>query len=93
VDLRQRRRSPGATVRRASCFHASIVSILETKQNLLAKTGLEDNYRQGFQDAAKALLAKRYYASPGVQTYPFILDAHGCVVLHPELPAGEEGLR
>jgi signal transduction histidine kinase/CheY-like chemotaxis protein len=72
---------------------AFITQVLETKQDLLAKTGLEDNYRQGFQDAAVALLAKRYYAAPGVKTYPFILDAQGRVVLHPELPAGEEGLR
>jgi signal transduction histidine kinase/DNA-binding NarL/FixJ family response regulator len=70
----------------------SIRSLLERKQDLLQKTGMEGAYRRGLQEAAVKELAAKYYAGDAQGSYPAIVDAQGRVVLHPNLPPGDESL-
>ena len=72
----------------------SIFGLLQRKQDLLAKTGMEEAYREGFQEAAQQELAAHFYDGPGANCngYPYILDSQGRVVLYPGLKTGDESL-
>ncbi len=70
----------------------SIITLLERKQELLTKTGMEDAYRRGFQESAVKELAEKYYSAGTVDSYPLILDAKGKVIMHPRLAAGDESV-
>ena len=70
----------------------SIFSLLQKKQELLAKTGMEVAYRDGFQEATRKELAARFYSEPHSSAYPFILDPQERVVLHPSLKIGDESM-
>ena len=69
---------------------SSIHSLLERKQDLLAKTGMEGAYRRGLQEAALKQLAAKYYGDKTTEDYPYILDGQGRIVLHPYLARGDE---
>ena len=69
-----------------------ILTALDHHEQLLAKTGMREAYRRGFQQAALKELAAKYYRGDLSKGYPSILDSQGRVVLHPNLPADDESL-
>jgi PAS domain S-box-containing protein len=70
----------------------SVFGLLQRKQDLLAKTGMEEAYREGFQEAVLQELAAHFYTGSPSNAYLCILDSRGRVVLHPRLKPGDESL-
>jgi signal transduction histidine kinase/ActR/RegA family two-component response regulator len=70
----------------------SIQALLDRKEELLQQTGLPQAYRDGVQSETLRQLAAKYYPSPDVISYPFIVDSAGRVILHPKRPFGDEQL-
>ncbi|HOK66671.1 MAG TPA: HAMP domain-containing protein, partial [Anaerohalosphaeraceae bacterium] len=68
----------------------SIRAFLDRKEELIRQTGQPDAYREGIQREALRQLAEKYYPSPSLPSYPFIIDVQGRVVLHPRMAFGDE---
>jgi signal transduction histidine kinase len=67
---------------------ASITSVLQSRHDLLVRTGMVEAYRHDIQDQALRDLVEKYYAEPSAG-YPFIVDDRGHVIMHPVLPRGD----
>ncbi len=70
----------------------SIISVLERKDALLKQTGLAEAYRLSFQSEATKQLAAKYYLSAEPESYPYIIDSEGRMILHPVIEPGDESL-
>lgn len=65
--------------------------MLDRNYRKLEQTGLIDAYQDDFQQAVISEIKQTYYNQPEVQTYPFIIDNEGTIVVHPLLPTGFTG--
>jgi len=66
----------------------TIWRMLDRNYRKLEKTGLVDAYQDDFQQAVISEIKRTYYNQAETQTYPFIIDNEGAVVVHPLLPTG-----
>ncbi|MFK5926046.1 MAG: response regulator [Desulfuromusa sp.] len=69
----------------------TIWRMLDRSNHTLQQTGLIDAYQEDFQRAVISEIKRTYYKQNGTQTYPFIIDNEGAVVVHPLLPTGHTG--
>lgn len=65
--------------------------MLDRNYRKLEQTGLVDAYQEDFQRAVISEIKQTYYKQTETQTYPFIIDNKGAVVVHPLLPTGHTG--
>jgi signal transduction histidine kinase/HAMP domain-containing protein len=65
---------------------------LSQYQTELQATLQVEVYRDQFQEEALRVIRQYYPANPDDNVYPFILDNHGRVLLHPHLTAGDKNL-
>ncbi len=65
--------------------------MLDRNYHKLEQTGLVEAYQEDFQRAVISEIKRTYYEQTETQTYPFIIDGDGAVVVHPLLPTGHTG--
>jgi len=70
----------------------TIISDLEQTFKRLQMTGQIEAYEEAFKNSILQKLRNTYYENEDMQIYPFIIDIHGAVVMHPELPRGDDSL-
>jgi PAS domain S-box-containing protein len=63
---------------------AAIINVLEYHDHRLEATGWRESYEEDFKKTALETLETTYYLQPNLQSYPFILDGRGNVLLHPK---------
>ncbi|MDC7231892.1 MAG: response regulator [Spirochaetales bacterium] len=66
-----------------------IVNELERTENRLQRTGLVEAYFDDFKNTLLKNLTENYYTEEDPGVYPFIVDSHYSVILHPVLGEGD----
>ncbi len=69
----------------------TIWRMLDRSNHTLQQTGLVEAYQEDFKRAVISEIKRTYYKQSKPQTYPFIIDNKGAIVVHPLLPAGHTG--
>ncbi|MEZ4389159.1 MAG: response regulator [Candidatus Krumholzibacteriia bacterium] len=67
----------------------SIVRELDRQAQRLALTGQEEAYRADFQEAALRNLSDVHYREADPDGFPFVVDGHGVIQMHPWYPRGD----
>ena len=67
----------------------AILWTLKNYDDRLKKTGLVETYADDFKESAIKDLKKVYYKRSDQSLPPFIIDAEGRIIMHPELPEGD----
>ena len=67
-----------------------VIGRLENTYVELQDTLMVENYEDQFKNLILETLRHNYYAAPGIEAFPFIIDDKGTVILHPNLKRGFE---
>lgn len=73
-----------------------IVSVIERNYRELENTGMAEAYREESQQEVRQFLSQKYYGDDPTgrpNTYPFIIDLKGMVVMHPALSYGDSSVQ